>query len=203
MADPTCAIDGCGKKRFCRGWCTMHYSRWQRHGDPLRENVIVQYVGVEFEDLVDRSGGPDACHPWKGAIDQQGYGRYRKAEKVDERAHREAYRRGGGELPDGEDGRVLDHRCHDPKTCTGGPTCPHRRCCNSAHLVLVANGDNMVKPRNAKWGPDYGATCSVEGCDRRHKTNGLCDPHYTRLKKHGDTFPSIPIATSRSQRRKL
>ena len=29
-----CLVDGCGKPVFCRGWCSAHYSRWQRHGDP-------------------------------------------------------------------------------------------------------------------------------------------------------------------------
>jgi hypothetical protein len=28
-----CSIGGCGKPSFCRGWCSAHYSRWQRHGD--------------------------------------------------------------------------------------------------------------------------------------------------------------------------
>ncbi|MFI0934584.1 HNH endonuclease signature motif containing protein [Streptomyces sp. NPDC021019] len=203
MTERTCSINGCDKRCFCRGWCSMHYSRWQRHGDPLRENVIVQYAGVDFAELVDRSGGDEACHPWSGPTDQQGYGRYRKADQLDERAHREAYRRHHGEVPDGASGYVLDHRCHDPRTCSGGPTCQHRRCCNPAHLVAVPNGDNAVKPRNAKWGPDYSPTCSVAGCERRNKTNGLCDPHYTRFRKHGDTFPSIPIANDRSSRRKL
>ncbi len=30
-----CTIDGCGKTAEKRGWCGMHYRRWQRHGDPL------------------------------------------------------------------------------------------------------------------------------------------------------------------------
>lgn len=197
MAERTCTIDGCDNKRFCRTWCTKHYSRWQRHGDPLRENVIVQYAGVDFEELVDRSGGESACHPWRGAIDTQGYGRYRKVDQPDERAHREAYRRHFGDVPDGDSGHVVDHRCHDPKTCTGGPDCPHRRCCNPAHLVLVANAENTVRPRNAKWAPDHQPVCSVPDCGRPHKTNGLCNAHYVRLRKHGDTFPSVPIATDR------
>lgn len=31
----TCSIPGCGKARKSRGWCSMHYSRWIHHGDPL------------------------------------------------------------------------------------------------------------------------------------------------------------------------
>ena len=30
-----CAVDGCVAVVFGRGWCTKHYNRWLRHGDPL------------------------------------------------------------------------------------------------------------------------------------------------------------------------
>lgn len=33
--DGECSIEGCASRAFCRGWCTKHYSRWQRHGDPM------------------------------------------------------------------------------------------------------------------------------------------------------------------------
>ena len=29
-----CQIVGCGKHVIARGWCSAHYTRWQKHGDP-------------------------------------------------------------------------------------------------------------------------------------------------------------------------
>ena len=124
----------------------MHYSRWARNGDPVARRHV-KTVGLAFDDLVDRSGGPDACWPWRGPLDEQGYGRWRQG-GVDERAHREAYRRAVGEPPAGQ---VLDHRCHVPGTCSGGPSCPHRSCCNWTHLLPVTNGENAG--RSSRWTP--------------------------------------------------
>lgn len=37
MAAPKiCAIDDCGNKAIARGWCSKHWSRWRKHGDPLK-----------------------------------------------------------------------------------------------------------------------------------------------------------------------
>lgn len=30
-----CAVDDCDREIWCRGWCSVHYQRWRRHGDPL------------------------------------------------------------------------------------------------------------------------------------------------------------------------
>lgn len=34
MNDKICSMDGCEKPVKGRGWCSMHYGRWDRHGSP-------------------------------------------------------------------------------------------------------------------------------------------------------------------------
>lgn len=34
MSDVTCSIDGCERASERRGWCSAHYQRWRKHGDP-------------------------------------------------------------------------------------------------------------------------------------------------------------------------
>lgn len=31
----TCSIEECKSTTYSRGWCSLHYRRWQRHGDPM------------------------------------------------------------------------------------------------------------------------------------------------------------------------
>lgn len=30
----TCSFEECGQQTVCRGWCSKHYQRWRKHGDP-------------------------------------------------------------------------------------------------------------------------------------------------------------------------
>lgn len=32
---PVCTVPGCDLPCNARGWCSTHYHRWRRHGDPL------------------------------------------------------------------------------------------------------------------------------------------------------------------------
>ena len=40
-------------------------------------------------------------------------------------------------------------------------------------------------------------TCSVDGCDRGHKSKGFCEAHYQRWCNTGDPQADLPIGTRR------
>lgn len=124
----------------------------------------------DFWNRVDRSGGPDACWPYLGPLvancDGAGYGTFGKALTGQTRAHRVAWvlTYGPGSLDD--EAYVLDHVCHTRDlTCKGGRGCPHRRCCNPAHLEQVSQAENSR--RNAGHGSRRGPVRRSE-CVKGH-----------------------------------
>lgn len=34
-AERGCSVEGCTRTHLSRGWCGLHYGRWERNGDPL------------------------------------------------------------------------------------------------------------------------------------------------------------------------
>lgn len=102
-----------------------------------------------FWAKVDTSAGPDACHPWTGAIKSNGYGHMNvQTFGGDKDAHVIAYELTNGELqPEPETGRKpdIDHKCHnaDP-SCPRGKRCQHRRCCNELHLETKTRSQNLL-----------------------------------------------------------
>ena len=134
---PQCKVDGCTGSSVGRGWCNIHYRRWQRTGDPLKVAWERGDPAANFWAKV-RRGDPGECWPWTGSISPDGYGRFVTA--GEQMAHRFSYRLAHGSIPaDAE----LDHLCHTGSTaCGGGKSCPHRRCVNPAHLEPVTHAEN-------------------------------------------------------------
>jgi len=138
MSELTCPLpengETCGRPVSAHGWCKMHYKRWWRHGDPL-----LCFRGGDprprVESLIDRSGGPDACHPWLGKPCRKGYGHV-LVDGAHRAAHVAVWEFENGPKPPGTD---IDHECHNRAvqegSCRPGK-CPHRLCCNLRHLVL-------------------------------------------------------------------
>lgn len=58
------------------------------------------------------------------------------------RVHKLSWMYYKGDIPEG---MVVDHMCHDPKTCQGGSACEHRQCVNPNHLQLLSGSDNSKK----------------------------------------------------------
>lgn len=158
-----CIVERCGRPaptpgfRGASGMCEFHQRRVSAGRDLTAPARLVGTQTAEeyVEAHVDRSGGPDACWPYDGPTNPEGYGlvhvekRSRSAAGTSDRAHRIAYEavHGRGSIPDGFH---VDHTCHwRDLSCLGGPSCLHRRCCNPTHLEAVEPRENSS--RNA-WG---------------------------------------------------
>lgn len=87
-----------------------------------------------FWKKVDKT---DDCWLWT-AHTIKGYGYFHVGTGLTLQAHRFAYETCVGPI---SKGLVIDHTCHT-LACPGGPTCPHRRCVNPAHLEVVTQGEN-------------------------------------------------------------
>lgn len=139
-----------------------------------------------------RGRGPDECWPWtRYVMKQTGYGQTTYEGKP-WLAHRLAWVLEGAELPDG---MTLDHLCHTRMRaqCTDGPTCPHRRCVNPAHLALRSRARNALDGNSP-----LSDNARKTHCDRGH----LLEGENLRIRTHKDRAPSrecIPCSRERAR----
>lgn len=142
MGQNTCSVEGCERPVLARELCSPHYERWRAKGDvlahiPLRpRNQTLEEIFLRFTQF-----GPHyECHPWTGPLNWYKYGDLGKKHPP-RIAHRYAYARVHGPIPDG---LTIDHLCHnaDPD-CPGGRMCLHRRCQNIFHLEAVPLEENI------------------------------------------------------------
>jgi hypothetical protein len=133
MTKRTCSIDRCPNTHYARGWCTKHYKRWAKTGDPLtparKYRGGPNLPGIEPAERlwskIEKS--PDGCWDWRGGKDPGGYGTMTNRKKQ-HKAHRFVYELIVGPIPDG---LQLDHLCRN------------RGCVNPAHLDPVTCLENI------------------------------------------------------------
>ncbi|MEV8033883.1 hypothetical protein [Streptomyces sp. NPDC086182] len=117
-----CKAEACGRRPIAKGLCDKHYRRTRKRADGSYEDRRKCLYGAtpaeRYENFVDRSVGPDACHPWLGAEDN-GYGLFWDGGYTgggnprNVKAHAWGYRQRVGELASNE---VVRHLCHN-KLC--------------------------------------------------------------------------------------
>jgi hypothetical protein len=111
-----CSIDGCDNPHKARGYCNRHYERNRLTGEPESDHQAS--LDVRLWRRIDKSAGPDACWPWTGSADAQGYGMIAVRSGVTRRTHRVVFFITYGHWPQPE----CLHSCDNPP------------CCNPAHL---------------------------------------------------------------------
>lgn len=133
MPDRECAVVDCDGAAVTRGWCTAHYKRWRRWGDPEGRRPTTP-AEVRFWAKVDKSGPRPVslmhrgvCWQWTAGRISSGYGQFYPIKRHGVLAHRYAYELMRGSIPDG---LVIDHLCRN------------KLCVNPDHLQAVTQGEN-------------------------------------------------------------
>ncbi|MBN9210756.1 MAG: hypothetical protein BGO45_10805 [Microbacterium sp. 71-36] len=128
-----CAIDDCDRPSRARGWCTLHWDRYRRHGDPLHSvNHRAPASATVSERFWARVVKAD-CWEWTGSL-RTGYGLFR-LDGRNVQTHRWAYEEQVGPIPDGFQ---IDHLCRNT------------RCVNPDHLEPVTQAENIRREHAAR-----------------------------------------------------
>lgn len=146
-----CKIEGCAKPRSKRGWCSMHYHRWYRYGDPAvvhERGAVAGPVDERFWSKVDAMG---VCWEWTKNT-HKGYGRFQLDGKSVQ-AHRVSWELLVGPIPAG---LQIDHRCRNTL------------CVNPDHLEPDTPRENTLRGVAAIRGP-HNRQARKTHCPQNHE----------------------------------
>lgn len=123
-----CSVSGCLGKVDARGFCSSHYERWRRHGDPFGGRTGKGEVALYLRNKVLPYEGDD-CILWPYAKDLNGYpviggmGRQRKVTRI---------------VCENKTGPVPSSRHQAAHSCGNG----HRGCVTPSHLRWATPSEN-------------------------------------------------------------
>lgn len=135
-------MDGCLNKHFCKGYCSKHFSKFKKYGDPLFVMIRNPPKEVpEIDRFMKYVKKEAACWEWTGSLmggyKTDKYGQFSSMGKPTY-AHRWSYTYFNGEIPKG---KQIHHKCHNTK------------CVNPSHLEAVTQIENGLK--HGKTNPPY------------------------------------------------
>lgn len=127
MPKRICSVKDCDRPHYGRGFCSLHWDRWSRHGDPLvRRGAANGELMAWLRDAVQTRDRSTGCWEWPFARRALGHG-YIEYEGHNYTAHAVALILSGSPRP----GRL--HALH---------SCDNPPCCNPAHLRWGTDADN-------------------------------------------------------------
>lgn len=170
--DTACKISDCAKRVDRRGWCSMHYTRWKKYGDPHFVKRAVYSSPADAFAARRSAPNVDGCRLWTGSKNDRGYGKLWTSEGI-QYAHRFGWELENGPIPDGIH---IDHICRN------------RACVEVSHLRLATNkqnhenlsgarSDSRSGIRGAVWSSQRGAYyAQVWHNGERHYGGLFADP---------------------------
>lgn len=160
MTKGTCAVTGCDRLAVTRGWCSAHYQRVKKCGDP--GGVEIKPPPVKHE-----SCSVDGCDR---KVVAWGYCS----------GHWNRWRKAGDPGP-----TEIRRKLPAPETCTikGCEKVPKARGLCSTHW---ARWRKYGDPGGAALLRQPIGPCSMPGCDNRRASFGYCTTHYNRLRRYGN-----------------
>lgn len=120
-----CDLENCDIRHYAKGWCEKHYLRWRKWGDPTKTEKP-RFESFE-ESFLENTVWQGECLMWSGNKTYHSYGQI-KVKGVTKTAHRYAWERAHGTIPEGF---VIDHKDHCATLC-----------CNVDHLRLATTSQN-------------------------------------------------------------
>ena len=126
MAKSKCSVVGCTGKHYGKGFCSKHYQRWARHGDPLFRARAANGELLKWIYKVVATATPDKCEVWPYRT-TRGYGVV-CFNGVSSTAHRVSL-------------SIFTEENPSELVAAHGP-CHNRLCCNPHHLSWKTPKEN-------------------------------------------------------------